>query len=278
MGVRSGIWATWLVAILAVGTSLVVSGNPIFPPSPSPQVRIDSPVISIEGDTEFTESNGVSGGAGTEGNPYIISNWTITATHGFGIYVHYTTAYFVISNVVVVSAGPTSTQYGIDLNEVRNGKIEGCVVNGSRTGIGVFSSENVGMIDNEINGYGTMGMDLTSCYNLTVRFNHVNDNFYGIWLHDVSSADVRENNIRGANTGILLVDCVDVTTKDNHMDTNTVPYYDNNWMGNTWPGSQKVIDGQSGRLLLLGLVVPAFVAMAFGAYILRERRNKVAVH
>ena len=278
MGVRFGIWATWLVAILAVSTSLVASGNPIFPPGWSPPSRNPSPVISIDSDTEFTESNGVLGGAGTENNPYIISNWTITATHGVGIYIHYTTAYFVISNVVVVSAGPTNIQYGIDLNDVRNGRIEGCIVNGSRTGIGVFSSENVRLIGNEINGYGTMGMDLTSCYNLTVRFNDVNDNFYGIWLHDVSSADVRENNIKGANTGILLVDCVDVTTEDNHMDTQTIPYYDNNWMGNTWPGSQKVIDGQLGRLLLMGLVVPAFVAMALGVYFIRDRRKKVAVH
>jgi parallel beta-helix repeat protein len=278
VGVRFGIWATWLVAILAVSTSLVASGNPIFPPGWSPPSRNPSPVISIDSDTEFTESNGVLGGAGTENNPYIISNWTITATHGVGIYIHYTTAYFVISNVVVVSAGPTNIQYGIDLNDVRNGRIEGCIVNGSRTGIGVFSSENVRLIGNEINGYGTMGMDLTSCYNLTVRFNDVNDNFYGIWLHDVSSADVRENNIKGANTGILLVDCVDVTTEDNHMDTQTIPYYDNNWMGNTWPGSQKVIDGQLGRLLLMGLVVPAFVAMALGVYFIRDRRKKVAVH
>ena len=278
MGVRSGIWATLLVAILAVSTSLVASGNPIAPPGWSPPSRNPSSVISIEGDTEFTESHGVLSGTGTESNPYIITNLSITATHGVGIYIHYTTAYFVISDVVVVSAGPTNIQYGIDLNEVRNGRIERCVVNGSRTGIGVFSSENIRVIGNEINGYGTMGMDLTSCYNLTVRFNDVNDHFYGIWLHGVSSADVSGNNIKGANTGILLVDCVDVTAKDNHMDSQMIPYYDNNWMGNTWPGSQKVIDEQLGRLLLMGLVVPAFVAMALGVYLIRDRRKKVAVH
>jgi len=51
--------------------------------------------ISINGDTDFTEANGVTGGNGTVEDPYIIEGWEITA-QGTAIDIAFTTAYFII--------------------------------------------------------------------------------------------------------------------------------------------------------------------------------------
>ena len=76
--------------------------------------------IEIRSDDDFTVVNGVTGGSGTENDPYIIEGWEID-TNGFAaIYIEHTTAYFVVRNCLLKNA-----TYGISLWEIPVGSIGG---------------------------------------------------------------------------------------------------------------------------------------------------------
>lgn len=55
--------------------------------------------IEIDGDDEFTEENGVTGGNGSVDDPYIIEGWEITGA--YGIYISDTTAYFIVRHCLL---------------------------------------------------------------------------------------------------------------------------------------------------------------------------------
>jgi hypothetical protein len=55
--------------------------------------------IYINGDENFTEENGVTGGSGTINDPYIIEGWNITKAPA--IRLKYTSSYFVIQNCLL---------------------------------------------------------------------------------------------------------------------------------------------------------------------------------
>lgn len=181
-----------------------------------------------------------------------------------------------IRNVTVVPREPYGAYYGIDFNHCQNGRIENCTVTGAGTGIGVFSSSNIEVINNRVTGDDVIGIDMTSCADLTVTDNLVDGYGYGVWLRGVDTATVDRNEVTNAITGILLIDCSGVTIGYNDVYGNPNPYYDNSWDDNTWPGSQRVIDGLAGRVLLVGVLIPACVFMYLGAIFMRRRRREVA--
>lgn len=78
--------------------SLQISGRAHLPHTP----------IVINGNREFTPANGVTGGTGTLGDPYMIEGWEINATDPtnqiwfyHGILVENTNVYFTIRNVLI---------------------------------------------------------------------------------------------------------------------------------------------------------------------------------
>ena len=73
--------------------------------------------ISINGDTDFTEANGVTGGNGTIEDPYIIEGWEITA-QDTAIDIAFTTAYFIIRNCSLKGGGVSF--YAIDRGGIDN--------------------------------------------------------------------------------------------------------------------------------------------------------------
>ena len=77
--------------------------------------------IYLNGDDEFTPENGVSGGNGTKGNPYIIENFIISGTGQYAIRILNTRAHFIIRNCTT-----NHCSNGIILLNVENGTIEGC--------------------------------------------------------------------------------------------------------------------------------------------------------
>ena len=79
--------------------------------------------IYIVGNDNFTPSNGVVGGSGTENDPYTIEYWDISAENDNGIEIRNTTKYFVIRNCVVEN-GWEAYHNGIHLYNVVNGRIE----------------------------------------------------------------------------------------------------------------------------------------------------------
>jgi hypothetical protein len=87
--------ALLLAASLAAPTRASVS-------VPSSTALVPHGPIRIVGDANFTAANGVTGGDGTPGNPYVISGWNITdAWPGNGLTVWDTRAYLVIEDVFI---------------------------------------------------------------------------------------------------------------------------------------------------------------------------------
>ncbi len=95
--------------------------------------------IYIEGNDDFTTTNGIVAGSGTAGDPYIIEGWGINAREANGIGINDTSAHFIIRNCSVHGVG---TYVGIYFYNVKNGKIKNVVSNNNFHGIHFYDSSN----------------------------------------------------------------------------------------------------------------------------------------
>lgn len=129
--------------------------------------------IYINGNSEFIPANGVTGGSGTQSDPYIIQGWSQDASSANGIDIQNTTAYFVIRNCLV-----------------ENGVIQGL----SKAGIFLENVVN-GIIENNTCENNWTGIDLFESSNNTISGNTCEGNVYGIYLF--SSSD--NNTLTGNN-------------------------------------------------------------------------------
>lgn len=273
---RSEIHATLLLVCIMIVPMLAVSGNPIVPPAPAPYGHGYG--IYIDSDSDFTMENGVTAGTGTWGDPFIIQEMSInlTVTDDHGVYIHETTSHFIIRNMTIDLGRTYRESCGIELNGVRNGRVQSCEIGGSGTGVGVSYSSNVAIIQNVIAGdHLHYGLDLSSSSNLTISGNVIDGYLYGIWMNGVVDTSVNNNTVVDALGGILLVDSIGIAIADNQVDSDTDPYFDNKWAENTWPESHKVIEETSGKVLLLAAVVPAFALMSAGMLLMKRGRSKV---
>lgn len=128
--------------------------------------------IYIDGNDDFTPDNGVTGGSGTEGDPYIIENWVIVydeiAEHG--IFVNDTDAYFIIRNCTI-SGFIKKYCAGIRLDNVENGRFEDVDANQNYIGMYITYSSyiiisNCTSHHNSIHGIGCYycsNIIITSC-------------------------------------------------------------------------------------------------------------------
>ena len=57
--------------------------------------------ITIEGDDQFTEDNGVTGGTGARDDPYVIDGWCVVTDTDVGVWIRNTTSHFVVSNLTL---------------------------------------------------------------------------------------------------------------------------------------------------------------------------------
>ena len=64
----------------------------------NPSVLTQHNAIYIDGDSDFTSANGVVSGSGIKSDPYIIENWSISASNAHGILIENTNAFFKIRN------------------------------------------------------------------------------------------------------------------------------------------------------------------------------------
>jgi peptide/nickel transport system substrate-binding protein len=144
--------------------------------------------IYINGNDNFTLANGVVGGSGAENDPYIIENWDISAENANGIWIENTTAYFIVRGCYMHS-GVASKKYGIQLDNVKNGKIDNSIVENNSYGIRLDQSNN-NMISNNIveyNRYG--GISLESSNNITMRNNTLLNNEFNFSVYGTTSSD-----------------------------------------------------------------------------------------
>ncbi len=153
-----------MVLFLLVSTSLVGVSYPVI----SSSLGNHSP-IRIIGNDQFTEENGVTGGDGTEYDPYIVKDWVIVSdeTASQGIFINNTDAYFIIKNCTV-----SGFQKGITFSEVTNGIIEVTKVSGCNIGIDVKYSTTDRIINCTCSDYlvypDGYGIDIFQSFNISI--------------------------------------------------------------------------------------------------------------
>jgi parallel beta-helix repeat protein len=160
---------------------------------PTPPLDPHDPIL-IESDSDFTEANGVVGGAGTSMSPYLISDWEIDGTSGTGISISGTTKYFIISNVIVHSS-PSGMTNGISLSSVSHGQIEDVQVNNTGYGIRISSSNDVSIMDTNISACN-WGVYATTWSGGTIQSCVISEmSKTGVYLSGSDSVTMQSNDI-----------------------------------------------------------------------------------
>jgi parallel beta-helix repeat protein len=177
-GVSSIIVVIVIVIIVAVG----VCGYLLLKGEKKEGLTSHDP-INIEGNAGFTAANGVVGGSGTVGDPYIIEGWDIKAENENVVLIDIdnTTAHFIIRNCYVhggwggaIYTGITNT--GILFSNVINGVVENSIVE-NNGGIYLYNSRNNLISGNTLisNPYGIYLFGLSN--NLISGNTFINDGF-----------------------------------------------------------------------------------------------------
>ena len=144
--------------------------------------------ILILGNSDFTVDNGVVGGSGTADDPYLITGWEIDVPQNtkYGVKIENTSAHFVLRAVVIRGASAADGA-AIQLGFVSGGKVEKCLISGSRNGIEISSSTDLTLTGNVMYVQG-IGLRITGEsadeYNLAIdQTNELNNNpiryYYG---------------------------------------------------------------------------------------------------
>jgi parallel beta-helix repeat protein len=125
--------------------------------------------INIESNLEFNSTNGVVGGSGTFGSPYLIANWIISVITSDGIYINNTNVYAIIQNCTVINGGGLFD--GIYLNNASNIIVENNTVTNNWHGIEMDASSNNTFTNNTVLVSSFSGIDLEGSSNNTISYN-----------------------------------------------------------------------------------------------------------
>lgn len=261
-------------------------------PAEAAQAYMPHDVIQIDGDSGFVAENGITGGLGTEEDPYIIEGWIINASMAAGsaggIVISHTDAHFKIRNVRVELGGPLYN--GIWLSNVRNAWIENSVLvdnyegitlnstvgltiknntllNNSFSGVYAEASEYFNIELNEING-SRHGVYSHLCEQVQIMDNAISDNEYGVYMNCSSNSSISGNDIARNHYGVYLTECSDIDMSSNSLVGNDVPVYES--------GSSNGDDETDGSVIQ-GVLITVFatvVIVACAAVVILLRRRK----
>jgi len=210
--------ALWLTSLIAIGSlpSHFAAHDTV---AASPFLTPHAPIL-IDGNGDFTGSNGVRGGTGTQADPYVIEGWAVDASSADGIAIRNTTAAFTIRNVSASGGGPLYD--GLSLINVANGRVQEALASENAEGISVEGSKNITIIAGEFTSNLDTGILLRSSMNISVVGNRVTGNSaYGIFLLDADAARLSANNVSGNREGIHLSSSAGAVLIENRMENNT---------------------------------------------------------
>ena len=149
------------------------------------------PPIYIEGNDDFTSENGVTGGSGTEEDPYVIEDWIIVGNEPVenGIFINNTDAYFVIRNCTIFNLTDTYDS-GILLSHVENGRIEDTTSFRTQIAIEIQYSAQIGIYNCTSDSYSTVwfasGVYCYSSSYVTISSCDFHGKGFGIYLFETS--------------------------------------------------------------------------------------------
>ncbi len=176
--------------------------------------------IYIEGDIDFIPVNGVSGGTGTQADPYVIEGWEIDASTQDGILIRATGVHFVIRDVYVHSAG--LNQKAISLIGVSNGSVENAVLWNNMLGTRIIDSENITITGGDYSDSDFHGVYADNVANLTIDgLNASSNGRYGIWINKASNSLLKGNSVSSnLRTGVYVVLSNNVSVIGNNVSGN----------------------------------------------------------
>jgi parallel beta-helix repeat protein len=169
--------------------------------------------IVINGDEGFTEENGVTGGSGTEEDPYIIEGWEINGGE-YGIRIYHTTSYFIVRNCRLTGG------IALDFDDIEYGAISTVIADGNVAGIYATSSSNITIQDSifSSNDYFTMylwGTSFCTLSNITAS-----DGSSGIFVRESSNILIEDCDVYNNDFGIDLYKSINIILRDNNMYSN----------------------------------------------------------
>lgn len=164
--------------------------------------------IWIDGNWSFTPANGVTRGSGTSEDPFVIEGWLFEGEEA-GIGVSNTTAHFVIRSCRFAGI---SRWAAISFSQVRNGRVEECIVEGTLAGhcVGLFESSNCAIVGCDlINRTELAVVGLWGCTGVTVTDNVIRSaprwaSWCGIVLWGSAANLIGRNVISDCGTAIAL--------------------------------------------------------------------------
>jgi nitrous oxidase accessory protein NosD len=184
---------------------------------PRSQYLVRGP-ISISGNSAFTSINGVTGGSGTENDPYIIENYEISANGSHAVQISSTSAYFVIRNCYFRD-GNISSYYGVYLNGVTNARIENSTFIWNYNGIRMASTST-----------GNTIFNCTFLYSTEIALNLPGGSFSDT---KILNCTFKYNN--GGSSGCINFGSARLTIKFNYFMNNS------NYIIQGWAGSDDTI-------------------------------------
>jgi parallel beta-helix repeat protein len=198
-----------VISLILLGS---LAGIFVFEPAQVSAFSTHDPILII-GNENFNSSNGVTGGNGTESDPYIIEGWEINATSKDSIIIMNTTAHFVIRNVSLF----TQSSNEIHINNCTNGTITDLKAAYLYLRIRLSNSINIRIIDNYI-PKAWMNIYLSYSSNNTISNNIVSNNSFDIQLIYSHNNSITENKIKPSTYGIVLT-----YSENNNISGNEIP-------------------------------------------------------
>ncbi len=180
--------------------------------------------IRIDSNADFDEAHGVTGGNGTEANPWIIENYDINGSgYGYCIYIGNTTDYFAVRNCNLHEASGFSGSLfwpdaGLTLCVVDNGDISNNIIHmNGENGIYMLFSDNNTLFNNTISGMkgkeGFNGQPATGIHLESSTHNFL----VGNDIFNISGGNCAPGGIEGAGSGIQLYSSSDNLLLDNEI-------------------------------------------------------------
>ena len=206
-----------VVTLFAVALPLQSNRSTEIPPTPAGIAYSTHSPIYIYGNAAFIPANGVTGGNGSQSNPYIISGWDIDplSTNNQGIWIEGTTAYFMIRDCYI-HRGAGIGYCGIYLKNCMNGIVSNNTCFQNLVGIYLSSSNGNTLINNTISNedfYGIQLRDLSN-NNIITRNRILNCSSYGVMVESEPNNVIWHNVFFGNNGASIVRDPAHVQAYD----------------------------------------------------------------
>ena len=197
--------------------------------APGASAYAPHPQIRIVGDGAFTPANGVTRGAGTPTDPYVIEGWDLNASTWHGIDVRNTNASFLIQGNYIHSGGVGFS--GIFLAYVSNGSVVSNTIRENWHGIDIEKSSTVRIAGNHLSDNGDAIYVAGSADSIVATNRVSSSRGYGIEITYSDNVTIAANVLSNDASGIVLGRSTNVTLRANNLTSEGVYIDDQSWPG-----------------------------------------------